>query len=75
MRDGLECRRPDIDGRKTRWKKGQPGLERELDSTGGFVGQSGEVVPRVTEQGNLEGHYTGGLLDLLMGEHNQRPNR
>lgn len=61
MREGLECRKPDIDGRKTRWKKARTSLESGVE----LPGSLGEGSNREHRPG--QGDF-GGLFDLLPGE-------
>jgi hypothetical protein len=69
VREGLECRKPDIDGRKTRWKKGRTSFDTNMDYSAGLEKGSSGVECRGSGQGDSGPHHSGGIFDLLMGEH------
>ena len=64
-RDGLKCVKPDIDGRKARWLKGNSTIEADEEGSNAQPEIGGK---RQAVDGDSEGNYAGRLLDLIMGE-------
>jgi hypothetical protein len=68
VREGLECQKPDIDGRKTRWKKRQANLETDLGIPNRYEGSASASRAQDNGQGGSDERFAGGLFDLLLGE-------
>lgn len=71
VREGLECRRPDIDGRKIRWQKGKVTSESDTGSIGqqdGGLEGSGQGLTTMNREFDIDGTYLDSLFDLIMGK-------
>jgi hypothetical protein len=69
LREGLECRKPDIDGRKTRWKRGRADSDSNVNFSASLEGASSRPEAGEAGQGDFRRQHSEDLFNTLMGEH------